>query len=102
MARDSLQPLPQGGLGCAVHALIVLHLRAAVTVVALFQAVIEQAQVFFHLLGLVYRVRVQDLWDQAQTAVKIRSYLHPRTGMYKLPVSHEAHHGTVPTSGRQI
>lgn len=33
---------------------------------------------------------------------EIRSYLHPRTGMYKLPVSHEAHHGTVPTSGRQI
>lgn len=53
-----------------MHTLIVLHLWAAVTVVALFQAVIEQAQVFFHLLGLVYRVRVQDLWDQAQTAVK--------------------------------
>lgn len=53
-----------------MHTLIVLHLWATVTVVALFQAVIEQAQVFFHLLGLVYRVRVQDLWDQAQRAVK--------------------------------
>lgn len=53
-----------------MHTLIVLNLRAAVTVVALFQAVIEQAQVFLHLLGLVYRVRVQDLWDQAQRAMK--------------------------------
>lgn len=64
LARGSLQSLPQGGLGCAVHTLIVLHLWAAVTVVALLQAVIEQAQIFFHLLGLVYRVRVQDLWDK--------------------------------------
>lgn len=47
-----------------MHTLIVLHLWAAVTVVALLQAVIEQAQIFFHLLGLVYRVRVQDLWDK--------------------------------------
>lgn len=69
-ACDSLQLLPQGGLGRAVHTLIVLNLWAAVTVVALLQAVIEQAQVLFYLLGLVYRVRVQDLWDQAQRAVR--------------------------------
>lgn len=70
LACDFLQPLPQGGLGCAVHTLIVLNLWATVTVIALFQAVIEQAQVFLHFLGLVYRVRVQDLWDQAQRAMK--------------------------------
>lgn len=53
-----------------MHTLVVLNFWATVTVVALFQAVIEQAQVFLHLLGLVYRVRIQDLWDQAQRAMK--------------------------------
>ena len=66
VACDLPQSLPQGRLGRTVHALVVLDLWAAVAVVALFQAVIEQAQVFLHLLGLVYGVRVQDLWDKAR------------------------------------
>lgn len=85
-----------------MHTLIVLHLWAAVTVVALFQAVIEQAQVLFHLLGLVHRVRVQDLWDQAQRAVKrLRVTCIPQEGCTSC-LSVRRHHGTVPTSGRQI
>lgn len=102
LARDCLQPLPQGGLGCAVHTLVVLHLWATVTVVALLQAVIEQAQVLFHLLGLVHRVRVQDLWESPESSEETWIYLYPTAGRSKLPVSPEVHHGTAPTLGRQI
>lgn len=103
LARGSLQSLPQGGLGCAVHTLIVLHLWATVTVVALLQAVIEQAQIFFHLLGLVYRVRVQDLWDQAQRAVKRYGVACIPQQVYTSCLSAMRHTTAfVPTPGRQI
>lgn len=75
VACGLLQSSPQGRLGRTVHALVVLDLWAAVAVVALLQAVIEQAQVFLHLLGLVDGVRVQDLWDK-----ELGSYQHRRPG----------------------
>lgn len=80
-----------------MHTLVVLNFWATVTVVALFQAVIEQAQVFLHLLGLVYRVRIQDLWDQAQRAMK-RYRVTSRQGLCRLPPSSAA----ALTSGSQI
>lgn len=75
VACGLLQSSPQGRLGRTVHALVVLDLWAAVAVVALLQAVVEQAQVFLHLLGLVDGVRVQDLWDKARGQRRVRESL---------------------------
>lgn len=47
------------GFGSAQDTLVVLHLWPAVTLV--IQTVIKQIQVLLHLLGLVYRVRIQNL-----------------------------------------
>lgn len=44
-----------------MNTFIIFNLRAAVTVVAFLKAVIEQAQVFLHFLGLIHGVRIQNL-----------------------------------------
>lgn len=55
---SSLRHILEFGLGRAVDALIVLHLRPAVALVVHLQAVVQQIQILLHFLGLVYWVRV--------------------------------------------
>lgn len=64
LCRDILE----FGFGRAQDTLVVLHLGPTVALVVHLQTVVEQIQIFFHFLGLVDGVRVQDLSQRINTS----------------------------------